>query len=240
MIGARHRGRFRPWPPAGRVYFRVMLLVGCSGFPVPATRYLREFPFVEIADTFLGIPGPALVRRWKREAPEGFVFSALAPREVTLDAFKPTAAGTTAWADFLPVARDLEAVALVITSPPEVPSSKVARAQARSLLESLEGPKTMTLVWEAPPSWSLRDAEAVAKDLPFVVARDPVKHPPFAKALFAYYRLNGPAGHKSRYEDPPLEAAAKTIRDTTAKRIFAVFSNVDMYADAKRLRGLVE
>src|SRR4051794_23128814 len=97
-----------------------MLLVGCAGFPVPATRYLREFSIVEVADTPLGVPGPALVRRWKREAPEGFIFTALAPREMTLDAFKPSGAADAAWADFLSVARDLDARAIVLTSPPEV------------------------------------------------------------------------------------------------------------------------
>src|SRR3954453_13610080 len=109
------------------------MLVGCSGFPVPATKYFREFIMVEVADTFLGVPGPALVRRWKREAPDGFIFTAVAPRDLTSEAFKPTAAGETAWEAFLPIVRDLDARAIVVTSPPEVPPGKSARAQARSL-----------------------------------------------------------------------------------------------------------
>lgn len=217
-----------------------MLLVGCAGFPVPATRYLREFLLVEVADTHLGVPGPALVRRWKREAPEGFVFTALAPRELTADAFKPSPAADAAWAEFLPVARDLEARAIVVTTPPEVAPGKVTRAAARAMLERIAKPGLPQLVWEPPPTWELRDAEAVAKDTGVVVARDPTRHAPFAKTTFAYYRLPGPAGHRSRYEDPPIEAAAKTIRETKVDTTLVVFANVDMYADSKRLRKLLE
>ena len=52
-----------------------MAVVACSGFPVPVSRYFREFEGVEISETELGIPGAGTVRRWLREAPEGFVFT---------------------------------------------------------------------------------------------------------------------------------------------------------------------
>lgn len=216
------------------------MLVGCSGFPVPATKYLREFVMVEVADTFLGVPGPALVRRWKREAVDGFVFTAVAPRDLTADAFKPSAAADTAWEAFLPVCRDLDARAIVVTTPPEIVSSKATRAQARTMFERLVKKGLPPFVWEAPPSWDLKESEATVKDLGVLVARDPTRHPPFAKGALAYYRLPGQAGHKSRYEDPPLEHAAKTLRETQVETVYTVFANVDMYADAKRLRKLIE
>ena len=196
---------------------------------------------VEAADTFLGVPGPALVRRWLREASQGFVFTALAPRELTIDAFKPSGAAEAAWEAFLPVCRDLDAQAIVITTPPEIVPSKLVRAQARGLFERLAAKTGLPpLVWEPPPLWDLKDAEATMKDLGVLVARDPTKHAPFAKGPMAYYRLPGQAGHKSRYEDPPLEQAAKTLRETSIDLVFTVFGNVDMYADSKRLRKLIE
>jgi uncharacterized protein YecE (DUF72 family) len=216
------------------------MLVGCSGFPVPATKYFREFVMVEVADTFLGVPGPALVRRWKREAPNGFVFTAVAPRDLTVDAFKPSAAGESAWDAFLPVVRDLDARAIVVTSPPEVPPGKSARAQARGLFERIIKKGLPPIVWEPPATWDLKDSEAAVKDLAVLVARDPTRHAPFAKTKLAYYRLPGQAGHKSRYEDPPLEAAAKTVRETKIESVFTVFANVDMYADSKRLAKMLE
>jgi uncharacterized protein YecE (DUF72 family) len=217
-----------------------MLHIGCSGFPVPATRYLREFMLAEIADTFLGIPGPALVRRWKREAPQEFVFTALAPRELGVDGFKPAAAADAAWEAFLPVARELESKVLVVPSNPETPPGKANRALVRAFFEKHVGEKLPPLVWEPPPSWELKDCEATVKDLKVLVARDPLRHAPFGKVPRGYYRLPGPAGFKSRYEDPALEQVAEAVLATQSTETFVVFANVDMYADAKRLRKILD
>lgn len=217
-----------------------MRVIGCSGFPVPATKYLREFDMVEIADTAIGVPGPALVRRWRREAPEKFVFTALAPREVTANGFEPTAEGEAAWSTFVPIARELGAVAMVVTSPAELALSKKARASARTMFERLSDGAATKLIWEAPPEWPLKDAEATVKDLDVVVARDPLRHPPVQKAPLAYYRLPGPAGFKSRYEDPGIDAIARCLRETHADDVLCVLANQDMYSDARRVRAAIE
>lgn len=217
-----------------------MTLIGCSGFPVPATRYLKEFLLAEVADTYLGVPGPAIVRRWRREAPQGFVFTALAPREVSADNFKPGAAADAAWEAFLPIARDLDARAVVVLSAPEMTSSKANRAAVHAFFERVLPGAVAPLVWEPPPTWDLKESEATVKELGVLVARDPQRHPAFGKVPRAYYRLPGPAGYKSRYEDPALAALSEVIARTQAADSLAVFANVDMYADAKRLRKLLE
>src|SRR5262249_45387526 len=73
--------------PAGLGY-RPMITVGCAGFPVPATRYFREFSFVEVQETHVSLPGPGTIRRWRREAPQGFRFALLGPREVGQEGFR--------------------------------------------------------------------------------------------------------------------------------------------------------
>ena len=55
-------------------------------------------------------------------------------------------------------------------------------------------------------------------------------------APIAYYRLPGPAGHKSRYEDPAIEKLAEIAKDAKHKDATYVFTNVDMFADAKRFK----
>ena len=65
-----------------------MITVGCAGFPVPATRYFREFSFVEVQETHVSLPGPGTIRRWRREAPNGFRFALLGPREVGQEGFR--------------------------------------------------------------------------------------------------------------------------------------------------------
>ena len=59
-----------------------MITVGCSGFAVPATRYFKEYGFVEVQETHRAVPGPGTIRRWRREAPDGFQFALLGPREI--------------------------------------------------------------------------------------------------------------------------------------------------------------
>ena len=65
-----------------------MIVVACSGFPVPVSRNWREFLAVEISETELGIPGAGTVRRWLREAPEGFTFTLLAPKDIATSNFE--------------------------------------------------------------------------------------------------------------------------------------------------------
>lgn len=207
---------------------------------MPATKYLKEFDGVELADTHLGVPGPALVRRWRREAPAGFRFTAVAPKELLSDGLKPSAASESAWQSFLPIARELAAERVVLPSPPEATDSKAWRSAFGQLFARLaQSDPSLEFVWDPPPSWSLKDADAAVKDLKVTVARDPLRHPPVSRGSLAYYRLAGPAGHKSRYEDQALEAAAEAIRATRADAVWVIFTNVDMYADARRLAKLL-
>src|SRR3954464_8688870 len=65
-----------------------MMVVGCAGFAVPATRYFKEYLFVEVQETHLAVPGPGTVRRWRREALPGFEFALLGPREIGQEGFR--------------------------------------------------------------------------------------------------------------------------------------------------------
>ena len=56
------------------------------------------------------------------------------------------------------------------------------------------------------------------------------------RAATAYYRLPGPAGHKSRYEDPAIDKLADIARASKNESATYVFTNVDMFADAKRFK----
>ena len=136
--------------------------------------------------------------------------------------------------------RDLDAQALIVSTPADLTASKVHRTSVRAFFEGLAGARLPPVVWEPPASWELRDSEATVKDLAVIVSRDPLRHPPIAKGALGAFRLPGPAGHKSRYEDPALEAAAQTIRASRCTDVLVTMTNVDMYADAKRLRKILE
>jgi uncharacterized protein YecE (DUF72 family) len=72
-----------------------------------------------------------------------------------------------------------------------------------------------------------------------VAARDPLVSGT-SRAAVAYYRLPGPAGHKSRYEDPAIEKLGEIARVDDAQNMTFVFTNVDMFADAKRFKKVLK
>jgi uncharacterized protein YecE (DUF72 family) len=210
------------------------LTVGCAGFPVPATRYFKEFSFVEIQETHHALPGMGTIRRWRREAPEDFTFAMLAPREIGQEGFREGKVVETALKTLLEVGKELRASIAVFVAPPELTQNRVNKAAVKEFLEGVRK-KFDRVVFEAPPSWDPDDAASLAIDVKVIPARDPLAHGKLDTPV-AYYRLPGPAGHKSRYEDPAIEKLATIAKDAKHKDATYVFTNVDMFADAKRFK----
>jgi uncharacterized protein YecE (DUF72 family) len=211
-----------------------MITIGCAGFPVPATRYFKEFLFVEVQETHVTSPGTGTIRRWRREAPKGFNFSMLGPREIGQEGFRPGKVIESALNSLLEVGKELEATIAVFVAPPEFTGNKANKAALKDFLLGVKK-KFERVVWEPPASWDPDDADALATDVGVVAARDPLLHGTTTLPI-AYYRLAGPAGHKSRYEDPAIEKLGELARKSKNKDATYVFTNVDMFADAKRLK----
>jgi uncharacterized protein YecE (DUF72 family) len=211
-----------------------MITIGCAGFPVPATTYFKEFLFGEIQETHLGAPSMGNLRRWRREAAPSFRFSLLAPKDVGLSGFVEDEASTKALEAFFVVGAELKAEMAVFPTPPEFAENKANKALIKKFLARMQG-KFPTVVWDPPASWDADDAAALAKEAGAIATRDPLVHGT-TKDAFAYYRLPGPAGFKSRYEDASMERLTATVSAAKNKDAIYVFTNVDMYPDAKRLR----
>jgi uncharacterized protein YecE (DUF72 family) len=211
-----------------------MITVGCAGFPVPATRYFREFMFVEVQETHMSQPGPGTIRRWRREAPDGFRFALLGPREVGQEGFRDGKVIETALKSIESVAEELEAKTAVFVAPAEFSPTRVNKGVLREFLASVKA-RFERVVFEPAPGWDADECDDLTRDVGALAARDPLVAG-VSKLPLAYYRLHGPAGHKSRYEDPAIERLAEIAR--TAKHTDAtyVFTNVDMFADAKRFK----
>jgi uncharacterized protein YecE (DUF72 family) len=211
-----------------------MVTIGCAGFPVPATRYFKEFLFVEVQDTHVTQPGAGTIRRWKREAPPGFVFSLLAPREIGQEGFREGKVTENALKNLVAVGKELEAQTVVFASPPDFASSRANRTAVKDFLASVKK-KFQHIVFEPPSDWDPDETLALAKDAGVTAGRDPLLHGASSAAV-GYYRLAGPAGHKSRYEDPAIEKLAEIALASKNQDATYVFTNVDMFADAKRLK----
>ncbi|WP_146652889.1 DUF72 domain-containing protein [Labilithrix luteola] len=211
-----------------------MITVGCAGFPVPATRYFKEFLFVEIQETHHALPGMGTIRRWRREAPKEFTFAMLAPREIGQEGFREGKVVETSLNTLLEVGKELESKIAVFVSPPEFVQNRANKAAVKEFLQNVRK-KFERVIWEAPTTWDADDAASLAEDVKVIPARDPLVHGMLDSPV-AYYRLAGPAGHKSRYEDPAIEKLAQLAKDAKHKDVTYVFTNVDMFADAKRFK----
>jgi uncharacterized protein YecE (DUF72 family) len=210
------------------------ITVGCAGFPVPATRYFKDFMFSELQETHHALPGMGTIRRWKREAPAGFVFSMLAPREIGQESFREGKVVESALTTLLDVGKELDSSMAVFVSPPEFVHNRANKAAIKAFLNGVR-PKFRRVVWEAPTSWDPDVAAAVALSEDVIPARDPLTQGTL-DASVAYYRMHGPAGHKSRYEDPAIEKLAALAQTAAHTDATYVFTNVDMFADAKRFK----
>ncbi len=210
-----------------------MLTVGCAGFAVPATRYFKEYLFVEIQETNLGVPGPGTIRRWSREAPKGFEFALLGPKEIVEENFKPGKVIDQALSDLASVRDQLNATTAVFVAAPEFGPTRNNRSNLKEFLK-LVREQYQRIVFEVP-GWKPDDADALAEETETLAARDPLHHG-LSSRPEAYYRLPGPAGRKSRYEDPAIEELAEIAAGGTDQKAHYIFANVDMFSDAKRFR----
>ena len=211
-----------------------MITVGCAGFPVPATRYFKEFSFVEVQETHVSLPGPGTIRRWRREAPEGFRFALLGPREVGQEGFRDGKVIETALKSIEAIAVELEARTAVFVTPPEFTPTKANKAVVKEFLSGVKS-RFDRVVFEPSAGWDADECDELTKDVGAIAARDPLVHG-LSKLPVAYYRLHGPAGHKSRYEDPAIERLGEIARGAKHTDATYVFTNVDMFADATRFK----
>jgi len=211
-----------------------MITVGCAGFPVPATRYFREFSFVEVQETHVSLPGPGTIRRWRREAPEGFRFALLGPREVGQEGFRDGKVIETALKSIEAIAEELEARTAVFVTPPEFTPTKANKSVLKEFLHNVKS-RFDRVVFEPCAGWDPDECDDLTNDVGAIAARDPLVAG-LSKLPVAYYRLHGPAGHKSRYEDPAIERLGDIARAAKHTDATYVFTNVDMFADAKRFK----
>jgi uncharacterized protein YecE (DUF72 family) len=211
-----------------------MITIGCAGFPVPATRYFKEFLFVEVQDTHVTQPGTGTIRRWRREAPPGFSFALLAPRDIGTEGFREGKILEASLRNMVEVGKELDAQTAVFASPVDFAPSRPNKTAVKDFLAGVRK-KFKRIVWEAPPAWDADEAGTLASESGATAARDPLATGATASSL-GYYRLPGPAGHKSRYEDPAIERLAEIAAGAKNEHAIYVFTNVDMFADAKRLK----
>ena len=216
-----------------------MLFVACSGFPVPVSRYWRLFKSVEISDTELGIPGAGTVRRWLRESPDGFAFTALAPKEIGESGFRRTKENMALIDAFGEFADTLGAEAIVFQAPEEFGPTAGSKTALKSFLGWL--PDELPRLVIDLPGWKTSEIEKAIGDKNAVAAYDPLLDDQPKRRDFVYACLPGPAGHRSRYDEESVDKIHEHCMELEdADLAFCVFRNIDMQANGSALREKIE
>ncbi|MGB0679539.1 MAG: DUF72 domain-containing protein [Polyangiales bacterium] len=210
-----------------------MIFVACSGFPVPVSRYWREFPAVEIAETEIGIPGQGTVRRWLRESPEHFAFSLIAPQSFAAAGFRPSEESEEVLAQLSRLAATLKANAVAFVAPEEFKAGRNNKAAVKAFLASI--PEDFPTVVLDFPAWKLKDVLGLGGNRAYTAAYDPTRGETIPPSVLHYLRLPGPAGKRSRYDDGALDQLAAHCEALKAETVMCVFRNVDMHANATTL-----
>jgi uncharacterized protein YecE (DUF72 family) len=171
--------------------------------------YFERFRLVEVQESFYDPPTERTLARWRRRAPEGFIFSMRAWQLIT---HPPTFPGyrriqrpwdeaachrfgllqTTdqtlwAWDIVRRSAEILKAKAIVFQTPPSFTPTRENKGNFARFFASIErGP--LHLVWEPAGVWEDEETEALAGECGLIVAVDPLIRKPCAGNVF-YCRI---------------------------------------------------
>jgi uncharacterized protein YecE (DUF72 family) len=212
-----------------------MISIACSGFPIPVSRYFQEFDALEISDTELGLPGSGTVRRWLREASPDFVFSVVAPKQIAGSGFSLDPTMKQAVAGVASFAKTLKCQVVVFAATEDFKPSRANRTRLRAFAEHLAG-KLKRPVFDLP-AWPRKEASNALSELDVCVAFDPLSDQPEPKSRFAYGRMAGPSGYKSRYDAASLDRVVELCKKSSAQHTFVAFRNIDRYENSKYVRS---
>src|SRR5574338_655537 len=108
--------------------------------------------FVEVQETHVSMAGQGTIRRWRREAPEGFRFALLGPREIGQEGFREGKVTETALKQLESVAEELEGKTAVFVAPPEFAPNRTNKQMLRDFLVSVRA-RFERIIFEPAPGW---------------------------------------------------------------------------------------
>jgi len=217
-----------------------MIKVGCCGYPVSAKKYYEAFSLVELNRTFYEYPRLQTVRKWRKEAPEGFEFTVKAHQDLSHRyKLKPKLA-REAFERMKEICRTLNAQILLVQTAASFKPDSLGEAERFFREISRDD---LTLVWETRgPLWGETDtasqlAEVLEKlNVPHVA--DPFRTMPVYVGKVAYFRLHGPGERMYYYQymNEELRKLYDIVKpyDTADRNVYLLFNNLSMYEDARR------
>lgn len=237
------------------------VLVGCCGFASAQQQYFREFPLVEIQQTFYHPPQLATAQRWRQAAGPSFVFTLKAWQLIThpassptyrrlrrpldeasrsrVGSFQPTEEVWHAWETTRSIAAVLEAPVVVFQCPASFTPTATHRQHLRAFFERVRqsgmppGAAMPLIAWEPRGDWPRKAIADLCDELDLLHVVDPFVARPVRRGVF-YYRLHGIGGYRHTYTEAELDQLAAWLKES-GEEGYCLFNNVTMRQDARRL-----
>ena len=234
--------------------------LGMCGFTIGAAAYFKQFPVVEVQQTFYDPPPLATLEKWRRQAPVGFEFTMKAWQVITHLGASPTyrrlrrpmtaeqraeAGGfrvndTTlgAWEATLAARDALGATTILLQCPASFRPSTENVTAMRDFLRRIERPSGVRLVWEPRGKWPADIVATQCRELDLLHAVDPFVRPSVTPELL-YWRLHGNKSHYARYSDDELRQLIAWLPRDQGTECYVLFNNIPRVEDVQRFRELL-
>lgn len=231
--------------------------IGCCGFAEAQRSYFAQFSLVEIQQTFYQPPQPATATRWRRSAPEDFVFLLKAWQLIThapssptyrrlareippeqrirYGGFQTTEEVFAAWERTRELAGILRAPVVLFQSPASFVPTAGNSENLRRFFRGIDR-GGLALAWEPRGGWPADLVRELCGELGLLHCVDPFKGPEVTGDP-VYFRLHGITGYRYRYSDGDLRRLAGWCRGRSG---YVLFNNIPMLEDARRFAKLLE
>jgi uncharacterized protein YecE (DUF72 family) len=233
--------------------------LGMCGFTIGRATYYRQFPVVEVQQTFYDPPPLETLSRWRSEAPAAFEFTMKAWQVIThfgtsrtyrrlrspfsdkkrdeAGGFRTNATVLDAWRRTVDCCATLRATAILFQCPASFRATTENIAAMRDFFTTIERPSNVRLMWEPRGAWPDDVVLALCKELDLIHAVDPFVRPSLTPRP-RYWRLHGNKSHYASFDDAELHQIRTWIHDMPDTETYVLFNNIPRVADIKRARAL--
>ena len=237
-----------------------MIYVGTCGFCEARSRYYMEFDAVEVQQTFYRILQEKTLRRWRKEAPQKFVFSIKAFQGVThppnsptwrrsnvkpgknVGLLRPTSEVLHFWRLTVKEAELLGARFILIQLPRSFKETEESFENAERFFSMIERDNLEIAV--ELRGWSERGVKRFVRKFDVIDVTDPLVRIPLHGGETNYYRLhgryeNGRIIYRHSYSDEELEKIRERVLGWNRSESFVFFNNSNMCSDARKFRQVL-
>ncbi len=237
------------------------IFTGCCGFAERMQEYFKEFSTVEVQQTFYKIPQSKTLEKWRKLAPENFVFNVKCFQGVTHPPSSPTwkrfgkppeESGLLkpckfvfeSWERTLKVANILKARIILIQLPKSFKECEESFENAESFFERIER-KDFEIAIELR-GWSEESVKKFCKKFQVIDCCDILHREPvyLGKQKTLYVRLhgkyeNGRIIYSYSYSEEELKNIAQKVLKLKPRTAWIYFNNSDMLKNARKFTKLI-